>query len=54
VTSDEEVVGVVEDAAIVFGLGLIYFAMLMMILVLGRIFVHEQDANGYHRPARRT
>jgi hypothetical protein len=34
---------VVEDAAILFGLGLIYLAMLTMILVLARTFAHEQD-----------
>ena len=33
----------VEDGAILFGLGLIYLAMLAMIITLVRIFAHEQD-----------
>jgi hypothetical protein len=34
---------VVEDGAILFGVSLIYVAMLATIIVLGRIFAHEQD-----------
>jgi len=40
----------VEDAAILCGLGLIYLAMLAMIIGLGRIFVGEEPTPGSGRP----
>jgi hypothetical protein len=42
---------VVEDVAILCGLGLIYLTMLAMIIGLGRILAGEQDTTGSHRPS---
>ena len=41
----------VEDAAILCGLGLIYLAMLAMIIGLGRIFAGEEHSNRADRPS---
>ena len=41
----------VADAAILCGLGLIYLAMIAMIIGLGRILAGEQDTTGSHRPS---
>jgi len=45
----------VADAAILCGLGLIYLAMIAMIIGLGRILAGEQDMTGSHRtPSHRA
>ncbi len=41
----------VEDVAILCGLGLIYLAMLATIIALGRIFAGEEHTNGADRPS---
>ena len=41
----------VEDAAILCGLGLIYLAMLAMIIGLGRILAGEEQTPGSDRPS---
>lgn len=41
----------VEDVAILCGLGLIYLAMLATIIGLGRIFAGEEHAPGSDRPS---
>ena len=48
-------VEMVADAAILCGLGLIYLAMIAMIIGLGRILAGEQDMTGSHRtPSHRA
>ena len=44
----------VEDAAILCGLGLIYLAMLATIVTLARFFVAEDHATGERRSSRRV
>ena len=44
----------VEDVAILCGLGLIYLTMLAMIITLGRFFVGEEHAPGERRSSHRA
>jgi len=44
---------VVEDAAILFGLSLIYLAMLAMIITLARFFASEEGHGPRRRPLSR-
>ena len=43
-----------EDAAILFGLGLIYLAMLAVIVTLGRFSAGEEHAPGERRSGHRA
>ena len=43
-----------EDAAILFGLGLIYLAMLAMIITLARFFAGEEPGPGERHSSHRA